>query len=36
MGAAATWLESFLTKLPQAGWQEFVQAVMIRFMRNQH
>jgi hypothetical protein len=29
-------LESFLTKSPQAGWQEFVQAVMVRFMRNQH
>ncbi|KAK1696848.1 hypothetical protein QYE76_013545 [Lolium multiflorum] len=34
-GAAATWLESFLVQFPQAGWQEFVQGVMARFMRNQ-
>lgn len=35
-GAAATWLESFLTKTSQAEWADFVQAVQARFMRNQH
>jgi hypothetical protein len=35
-GAAATWLESFLTKNTQAGWEELVRGVMARFMRNQH
>lgn len=34
-GAAATWLESFLTKNPSASWSEFVAAVQARFMRNQ-
>lgn len=36
VGAAATWLESFLAKSPQAGWEELVLAVQARFMRNQH
>lgn len=36
VGAAATWLESFLAKSPQAGWEELVLAVQGRFMRNQH
>jgi hypothetical protein len=36
VGAAATWLEAFLTKCPQATWAEFVQAVQARFMRNQY
>lgn len=35
-GAAATWLEAFLTKFPEAEWTEFVQAVQARFLRNQH
>ncbi|KAK1692513.1 hypothetical protein QYE76_009210 [Lolium multiflorum] len=35
-GAAATWLESFLRKTPQAGWDDLVRGVMARFMRNQH
>jgi hypothetical protein len=35
-GAAATWLEAFLNKCPDAGWSEFVQAVHARFQRNQH
>jgi hypothetical protein len=36
VGAAATWLEAFLTKCPQATWAEFVQAVQAHFMRNQY
>jgi hypothetical protein len=36
MGVAATWLEAFLTKCPQATWAEFVQAVQARFMHNQY
>ncbi|XP_071683141.1 uncharacterized protein [Lolium perenne] len=32
----ATWLESFLTKSPHAGWDELVRGMMARFMRNQH
>jgi hypothetical protein len=36
IGAVATWLESYLTKFPQAGWGDFVQSVQHRFMRNQH
>jgi len=35
-GAAATWLEAFLNKFPQATWTEFVKAVQTRFLRNQH
>ena len=35
-GAAATWLEAFLSKKPSASWEEFVQAVQGRFLRNQH
>ncbi|KAK1686898.1 hypothetical protein QYE76_047746 [Lolium multiflorum] len=34
-GAAATWLESFLERNPCAEWQELVDGVMARFMRNQ-
>jgi len=35
-GAAAQWLESFLTKSPHPSWSEFSQAVQARFCRNQH
>jgi hypothetical protein len=35
-GAAATWLEAFLNKFPDADWSEFVQGVHARFQRNQH
>jgi hypothetical protein len=34
--AATTLLESYITKYPEATWAEFVAAVLIRFMRNQH
>jgi hypothetical protein len=36
VGAAATWLESFLTRSSNASWVEFVLAVQTRFQRNQH
>jgi len=36
VGAAATWLESYVQASPQADWSEFVAAVQARFTRNQH
>jgi hypothetical protein len=35
MGAAATWLEAFLTKSPDAEWAKFVEVVHGRFVQNQ-
>jgi hypothetical protein len=35
MGAAATWLEAFLTKSPDAEWAKFIEAIHGRFVRNQ-
>jgi Trp operon repressor len=36
VSAAATWLESYLTKFPEPNWTDFVQSVLNCFMRNQH
>jgi hypothetical protein len=36
VGAAATWLESFLHQHHQPSWSDLVAAVMTRFCRNQH
>jgi hypothetical protein len=35
-GAAATWLEAFVSRSPQATWAEFVQVLQARFLCNQH
>lgn len=36
VGAAATWLESYLQHDQNSRWSEFVEAVLTRFSRNQH
>uniref|UniRef100_A0ACD5WWR9 Uncharacterized protein n=1 Tax=Avena sativa TaxID=4498 RepID=A0ACD5WWR9_AVESA len=36
VGAAATWLESYLQQHQRPLWTEFVAAVLARFSRNQH
>lgn len=36
VGAAATWLESYLQQHHRPVWSEFVAAVLARFSRNQH
>lgn len=34
IGAAATWLESYLNQVSQPSWTDFVAAVITRFSRN--
>jgi hypothetical protein len=36
VGAAATWLESYLPQNQRLVWSDFVAAVQVRFCRNQH